>query len=134
MIKSFFVILAISLSVAFGLNYLPDRGISNKTRSNIEIEPLVPSYEFGKYSFFDIAITDNGKLWSVGYDGENPSLVRFSDNTGKTWNKLLISSEFTLLDSVYFIDSFNGWIAGNGNVFLHIMEVKVGRRQVLKHI
>jgi photosystem II stability/assembly factor-like uncharacterized protein len=87
-------------------------------REHITLTKIAPAYEPGKFAFDGIALLENNKILSIGYDGENLRNIRISTDKGQTWEtKSLTQYPYAFPDSMYFIDDQHGWIGGGMGVF-----------------
>lgn len=87
-------------------------------QKEISITRIAPAFEAGKFSFDGTAIFEDGKILSIGYDGETFCNMRISTDRGKTWTTRPFTEDRTVLpDSIYFADSQHGWIGGAMGVF-----------------
>lgn len=71
----------------------------------------------GTLAVKDLAIAGDKSIWVVGYDGESPGKIRYSQDGGVTWQAKQLPSEDLPLDSVRFLDPSIGIVSGSGFVF-----------------
>ena len=89
-----------------------------KVQPEIQLLPLTTIYEYGKHDFRDISILTGGKVWSVGYDGQDPKRFFYSGDWGHTWETRPVQSSGFTLKSITFVDEQHGWAVGGYGTIL----------------
>lgn len=118
------VICAASVAAA-GISYfvtLATRGDTNQKRGQkdkLNLVPLAVTYEYGRHSFADLAILDDGEMWAVGYDGHEPQGIRHTTDGGRTWEIKSVETKGFNLQALSFPDARNGWAVGDYGLMIH---------------
>lgn len=85
----------------------------------IRITPVAKAYQYGRFSFFDAAILDNGIIWVVGHDGQDPQRIYYSKDGGENWEIRKAPTEGWPLEAISFADQKNGWAVGSYGPIIH---------------
>ena len=110
--------LLITICVGFGsAHFLLKRTERNKqaqseSHNPIGVVSVTPRYEYGKYSFDDVAVLERGEIWGVGYDGKDPNRIYHSTDSGNHWETISIPGSGFSLKALSFPDGQHGWVVG----------------------
>lgn len=85
---------------------------TSTTQNNIQLTTLVPSYEYGRYGFMDIAIINRNEFWGVGYDGQDSRRIYYSKDGGHNWEIKQLTIRGFGLNAITFADAQHGWAVG----------------------
>jgi len=95
-----------------------DASNTNQKVDRVRLATVASRYEYGKYGFSDIAVLDNGVVWAVGYDGQDPQRIRYSIDGGNTWEVKPVQTDGFDLKAISFPDAKNGWVVGDYGLVL----------------
>src|SRR5438046_327626 len=113
-------IVGLLLTICVGLgsaHFLLKRTEGNKqaqsdSHNPIGVVSVTPRYEYGKYSFDDVAVLERGEIWGVGYDGKDPNRIYHSTDSGNHWDTISIPGSGFSLKALSFPDGQHGWLVG----------------------
>lgn len=71
----------------------------------------------GDWHIFSVTSSDLMHTWGVGRDYSYQGIIQFSSDQGVTWTSQYTFSGWP--NSLFFIDSTMGWVAGEGGIILH---------------
>ncbi len=91
---------------------------ARESHNPIGVVAVTPRYEYGKYSFDDVAVLESGEIWGVGYDGKDPNRVYHSTDSGKHWETISIPGTGFSLKALSFPDGLHGWLVGGYGLIL----------------
>ena len=91
---------------------------SAQAHNPIQVVAETPRYEYGKYSFDDIAVLATGEMWGVGYDGNDPNRIYHSSDSGRHWETISIPGSGFSLKALSFPDGLHGWLVGGYGLIL----------------
>jgi photosystem II stability/assembly factor-like uncharacterized protein len=86
---------------------------SPKTEKAV-LTPLMSRYKSEEYSFSDLALLENGGIWSVGFDSKPTRNIR-TDGSELSIRPFYPAPDS--LSSIYFVDDRHGWAVGNGDIY-----------------
>jgi photosystem II stability/assembly factor-like uncharacterized protein len=113
------VIICLTVGYFISLKTSGDTQTKPVRQETVRLEPVAPRYEYGRYSFSDVAILDNGVMWAVGYDGQSPQRIRYSTDGGKSWEAKVVPTGGWILNAINFADAMNGWAVGAYGLIIH---------------
>ncbi len=83
----------------------------------VTVSKLGPRYVTGHTSHYDLAISPDGSIWSVGYDGENYGLVSRLDVGTKSWQRTKYTNRFAMPEAIAFPSASTGVIVARSQFF-----------------
>lgn len=124
-IRTVVLLLVICLALLSAASYLIrfKKGVSVEgagiRAERVNLAPVAPRHEYGRYGFSDVAITDRGRVFAVGYDGHDPRKVYDSLDGGITWEGKLIETNWFTMHAITFVDNQDGWAVGGYGLVMH---------------
>lgn len=88
-----------------------------KQTGKVTVVSLGPRYIAGQTSHYDLAVSPDGSIWSVGYDGENYGFVSRWDGGSKSWQQTKYTNRFAMPEAIVFPSAGNGVIIARSQFF-----------------